>query len=125
MSEKRFVKDHSYLVNYDKYCILDKVQHKHLYLDEVCEKLNEQQTTIEKLEKENEQLRKDKEQIKEKSTKNEELIQRKLTNVLLARIYVAQLSLNPNLPYVEQSLKKEMQILDKKIRELCGDVFNE
>lgn len=43
MSDERFVKDHSYLVNYDKYCILDKVQHKHLYLDEVCEKLNEQQ----------------------------------------------------------------------------------
>lgn len=49
MSEKRFVKDHSYLVNYDKYCILDKVQHKHLYLDEVCKKLNEQQDTIFKL----------------------------------------------------------------------------
>ena len=51
MSEKRFVKDHSYLVNYDKFCILDKVQHKHLYLDEVCEKLNEQQATIEQLQK--------------------------------------------------------------------------
>ena len=49
MSEKRFVKDHSYLVNYDKFCILDKVQHKHLYLDEVCEKLNEQQFIIEEL----------------------------------------------------------------------------
>lgn len=91
----------------------------------VCDLLNEQQATIEKLEKENEQLRKDKEQIKEKSTKNEELIQRKLTNVLLAKIYEAQLSLNPNLPYVGQSLKKEMQLLDKKISELCGDVFNE
>lgn len=52
MSEKRFVKDHSYLVNYDKYCILDKVQYKHLYLDEVCQKLNE-------LAEENEQLRRD------------------------------------------------------------------
>lgn len=49
MSEKRFVIDHSYLVNYDKYCILDKVQHKHLYLDEVCKKLNEQQAIIEQL----------------------------------------------------------------------------
>ena len=49
MSEKRFVIDHSYLVNYDKYCILDKVQHKHLYLDEVCKKLNEQQELIEEL----------------------------------------------------------------------------
>ena len=39
--EKRFVKDHSYLVNYGKYCILDKVQHKHLYLDEVVDLLNE------------------------------------------------------------------------------------
>lgn len=48
MSEKkkRFVEDHSYLINYDKYCILDKMQHKHLYLDEVIGLLNEQQTTI-------------------------------------------------------------------------------
>lgn len=46
MNKKRFVKDHSYLVNYDKYCILDKVKHKHLYLDEVCEELNEQQEMI-------------------------------------------------------------------------------
>lgn len=55
--EKRFVKDHSYLVNYGKYCILDKVQHKHLYLDEVCEKLNEQQITISALKEENEELK--------------------------------------------------------------------
>ena len=61
----------------------------------------------------------------ENEIKNEELIQKKLTNVLLAKIYVSQLSLNPNLPYVEQSLKNEMKLLDKKIRELCGDVFNE
>lgn len=39
--KKRFVEDYSYLVNYDKYCILDKVQHKHLYLDEVIDLLNE------------------------------------------------------------------------------------
>lgn len=44
--EKRFVEDHSYLVSYDKYCILDKAQHKHLYLDEVVDLLNEQQDTI-------------------------------------------------------------------------------
>lgn len=63
----------------------------------------------------------------EKSNKNEELMQRKLTNVLLAKIYVAQLSLNPHLnnPYVADSLKNEMRILDKKIKDLCGDVFNE
>lgn len=61
----------------------------------------------------------------ENEIKNEELIQKKLTNVLLAKIYVSQLSLNPNLLYVEQSLKNEMKLLDKKIRELCGDVFNE
>lgn len=61
----------------------------------------------------------------ENEIKNEELIQKKLTNVLLAKIYVSQLSLNPNLPYVEQSLINEMKLLDKKIRELCGDVFNE
>ena len=63
----------------------------------------------------------------ENEIKNVELMQRKLTNVLLAKIYVAQLSLNPHIsnPYVEDNLKKEMQFLDKKIRELCGDVFNE
>lgn len=63
--------------------------------------------------------------VEENEIKKEELIQKKLTNVLLAKIYEAQLSLNPNLPYVGQSLKKEMQLLDKKISELCGDVFNE
>lgn len=51
MTEKRFIKDHSYLVSYDKYCILDKVRHKHLYLDEVIGLLN-------KLSNENKQLRK-------------------------------------------------------------------
>lgn len=63
----------------------------------------------------------------EKSSKKEDLVQKELTNVLLAKIYVAQLSLNPHIsnPYVEDSLKKEMRLLDKKIRELCGDVFNE
>ena len=90
-----------------------------------CEDLYELCDDLNKLAEENEQLRKDKEQIKEKSTKNEELIQKKLTNVLLAKIYVSQLSLNPNLPYVEESLKNEMKLLDKKIRELCGDVFND
>ena len=65
--------------------------------------------------------------VEENEIKKEELMQKKLTNVLLAKIYVAQLSLNPHLsnPYVEDSLKKEMRLLDKKIRELCGDVFNE
>ena len=51
MTEKRFVQDHSYLVNYDKYCILDKIQNKHLYLDEVIDLLNE-------LSNENRQLQK-------------------------------------------------------------------
>lgn len=51
MSEKRFVKDHSYLINYDKYCIFDKVQHKHLYLDEVIDLLNGQDRKIRQLEK--------------------------------------------------------------------------
>ena len=63
--------------------------------------------------------------VEENEIKKEELIQKKLTNVLLSKIYVAQLSLNPNLHYIEQSLKKEMQFLDKKIRELCGEIFNE
>ena len=58
MSEKRFVKDHSYLINYDKYCILDKVKHKHLYLDEVCEKLNELNDENKELKKENKRLAK-------------------------------------------------------------------
>ena len=57
--EKRFIKDHSYLVSYDKYCILDKVRHKYLYLDEVIDSLNEQQATISDLKEENEQLRKE------------------------------------------------------------------
>ena len=47
--EKRFVEDYSYLVNYDKYCILDKDQHKHLYLDEVIDLLNEQDRKIDVL----------------------------------------------------------------------------
>lgn len=56
MSEKRFVEDHSYLVNYGKYCILDKLQHKHLYLDEVCRKLNNQDEKIRQLTKEKGEL---------------------------------------------------------------------
>ncbi len=59
MGGKRFVEDYSYLVNYDKYCILDKVRHKHLYLDEVIDSLNKQQATISDLKEENEQLRKE------------------------------------------------------------------
>ena len=73
MSEKRFVKDHSYLVNYDKYCILDKLQHKHLYLDEVVGLLNFQNTQIKvlkellnKLDDKNKQLREENEQLKQK-----------------------------------------------------------
>lgn len=78
MSEKRFVEDHSYLVHYDN-CIFDKVQHKHLYLDEVIDLLNEQQSIIDEqkiaidemitdyknLEKGNEQLQKEKEYYRE------------------------------------------------------------
>lgn len=46
--EKRFVEDHSYLVQYHN-CIVDKVQHKHLYLDEVIDLLNEQDRKIDVL----------------------------------------------------------------------------
>ena len=46
--EKRFVEDHSYLVQYHN-CIFDKVQHKHLYLDEVIDLLNEQDRKIDVL----------------------------------------------------------------------------
>ena len=59
MGGKRFIEDHSYLVSYDKYCILDKVQHKHLHLDEVVDSLNEQQATIDQLKEENEQLQRE------------------------------------------------------------------
>lgn len=59
MEGKRFVEDHSYLVNYDKYCILDKVRNKHLHLDEVIDSLNEQQATISDLKEENEQLQRE------------------------------------------------------------------
>lgn len=61
--EKRFIKDHSYLVSYDKYCILDKMRHKYLYLDEVIDLLNEQQDTITEQD----------EKIKEVKTENEQL----------------------------------------------------
>ena len=46
--EKRFVEDHSYMVQYHN-CIFDKVQHKHLYLDEVIDLLNEQDRKIDVL----------------------------------------------------------------------------
>lgn len=54
--EKRFVEDHSYLINYDKYCILDKMQHKHLYLDEVIDLLNEQDKKLNEITETNEIL---------------------------------------------------------------------
>ena len=101
LSFEEFLKKYSYkrsdeVISYELYLIIQHLK-KMLYTDE------------------------------ENEIKKEELLQKKLTNVLLAKIYVAQLSLNPHInnPYVEDSLKKEMQSLDKKIRELCGDVFNE
>lgn len=59
MGGKRFVEDHSYLVSYDKYCILDKAQHKHLHLDEVVDLLNKQDEKIKEIETENERLRRE------------------------------------------------------------------
>lgn len=78
MSEKQFVEDHSYLVHYDN-CIFDKGQHKHLYLDEVIDLLNELNEKNQRLKndcsiliqsnqgyrKENEQLRQELKEIKE------------------------------------------------------------
>lgn len=47
---KRFVQDLYPLLSYDNYCVLDKVQHKHLCLAEVVKLLNE-------LSEENERLK--------------------------------------------------------------------
>ena len=54
------------------------------------------------------------------------VIQWKITNIFLARIYGALVSANPNLKYVDQdSLQKEVEVIDNIIDVFCGDVLDE
>ena len=54
------------------------------------------------------------------------VIQWKITNILLAKIYGALVSANPNLRYVDQdSLQKEVEVINKIINVFCGDVLDE
>ena len=85
MSEQRFVKDHSYLVNYNKYCILDNVQQKHLYLYEVVGLLNEQQSTIIELQEIIIELKDDKNQLHKVISKlRQEVAELKTRNAVLS-----------------------------------------
>lgn len=54
------------------------------------------------------------------------LIQWKITNIFLARIYGALLSNNPNVQYVDQeSLQTEIDVINEIIEGFCGDVLDE
>ena len=54
------------------------------------------------------------------------VIQLKVTNILLAKIYGALVSANPNLRYIyPDSLQKEVEVINKIINVFCGDVLNE
>ena len=54
------------------------------------------------------------------------MVQWKVTNILLAKIYGALLSANPNLQYVDQDhLQKEIEVINKIIDVFCGDVLDE
>ena len=54
------------------------------------------------------------------------VIQWKVTNILLAKIYGALVSANPNLRYVDQDcLQKEVEVINKIIDVFCGDVLDE
>lgn len=60
MSEKRFIEDFSYLINYPKHhCVLDRMQQKNLELDEIIGLLNILHQENQELKEENEQLRKE------------------------------------------------------------------
>ena len=61
-------------------------------------------------------------------SENEDLlIQWKITNILLARIYGALLSYTLDLDnvYVQKEMKKEIDIINKIINVFCGDVLDE
>lgn len=54
------------------------------------------------------------------------VIQWKVTNIFLAKIYGALVSANPNLRYVDQDhLQKEIEVINKIIDVFCGDVLDE
>lgn len=54
------------------------------------------------------------------------IVQWKVTNILLAKIYGALVSANPNLRYVDQEdLQKEIEVINKIIDVFCGDVLDE
>ena len=57
---------------------------------------------------------------------DELLTQWKITNILLAKIYGALVSANPNLIYVDQDhLQKEIEVINKIIDVFCGDVLDD
>ena len=54
------------------------------------------------------------------------VIQWKVTNILLAKIYGTLVSANPNLRYVDPDhLQKEIEVINKIIDVFCGDVLDE
>ena len=54
------------------------------------------------------------------------MVQWKITNIFLARIYGALLSNNPNLQYVGQdNLQTEIDVINEIIEGFCGDVLND
>ena len=54
------------------------------------------------------------------------VIQLKITNIFLAKIYGALISTNPNLKYVDQDyLQKEVEVINKIINVFCGDVLDD
>lgn len=54
------------------------------------------------------------------------VVQWKVTNILLAKIYGTLISANPNLQYVDQDhLQKEIEVINKIIDVFCGDVLDE
>ena len=54
------------------------------------------------------------------------MVQWKITNIFLAKIYGALVSANPNLRYVDQDdLQKEVEVINKIINVFCGDVLDE
>lgn len=71
MSNKRFVEDESYLVNYvENHCIFDRVQGKHLYLSEVIALLNQLNDENEQLKEENKRLKRNVKTFKEDRDSN-------------------------------------------------------